>query len=252
MSYPSVSPGSYQIDVVDQVGRAYRAVLDNAQLVGEIALLPYIVVLAIALIAALIAGHVFFAGLIAMVIHAIALLVFVPVFIVRWHRFLLLGESISGGLIPPGWAAFVTAWVKLGVAVLVGWVVLILIGLLPPHFITVPLSIIGGVALALLTLRVSLIFPAAAIARPVGFQTAWHWVTGNYWRLFVSALACYLPFAIAELVVSWIAALFPSLFWIVFEAMRLALSFAGAAIVVALLSHLYRDIVGIEPMAPPA
>src|ERR1700683_2133372 len=47
MSYPSAAPRSHQIDVVDQVGRAYRVVLDNLQLVGEMALLPYLIVLGI-------------------------------------------------------------------------------------------------------------------------------------------------------------------------------------------------------------
>jgi hypothetical protein len=249
MSYPSVAPGSYQIDVVDQVGRAYRAVLDNAQLAGEMALLPYLIVLAAEFLAWLLTGGGFFGGLLATLIHAVVLLIFGTVFIVRWHRFVLLGENVSGGLIPPGWTPFLITGIKLGAVMVVGWVLLVILAVLPPHFLTVPLSVIGGIALALLALRVSLIFPAAAIERPAGLQIAWGWIEGNFWRLFVCALACYLPFVIVMVVVGWIEALFPSLFWIVFAALRLAISFIGAAVVAALLSHLYREITATS--APP-
>ena len=54
MSYPSTAPRSYQIDVIDQVSRAYRVVFDNLQLVAEIALLPFLIVFGIELVALLI------------------------------------------------------------------------------------------------------------------------------------------------------------------------------------------------------
>jgi hypothetical protein len=242
MSYLSVAPGSYRIDVVDEVGRAYRAVLDNVQLVGEMAFLPYLIVLAAELLAWLVTGGGFFGRLLAGLIHAVVLLIFGTVFIVRWHRFVLLGESVSGGLIPSGWTPFVIAGIKLGIVLVAGWVALIVVAALPPHFLTNPRSMIGGIALALLALRLSLIFPAAAIERPLGLQAAWGWVEGNFWRLFACALACYLPFVVVQLVLGWIAAIFPSLLWIVFEALRLATAFVGSAVVAALLSHVYREI----------
>jgi hypothetical protein len=102
----------------------------------------------------------------------------------------------------------------------------------------------GGIALAFLSLRVSLIFPAAAIEQPVPLRTAWDWVEGNYWRLFACTIGCYLPFVIVEVIISWIAGMFPALAWIVFEALRLAVSFAGAAVIAALLSHVYMAITG--------
>jgi hypothetical protein len=243
MSYPMAAPGSYQIDVVDQVSRAYGVMFSNMQLIVEMALLPYLIVLASELIVLLVSGG-FFGGLLAMLINAIALLIFGTVFIVRWHRFILVGERVSGGLIPPGWTPFVIVGLKLGVAVFVGWVVLAFLAAMPPHFLTAPLAVIGGIVLALVSLRVSLVFPAAAIERPVGFRTAWDWIAGNFWRLFVCALACYVPFIIAQIIVGWIAALFPSLFWIVFAALQLAISFVGGAVAAGLLSHLYREMIG--------
>jgi NADH:ubiquinone oxidoreductase subunit K len=93
-----------------------------------------------------------------------------------------------------------------------------------------------------MALRVSLIFPAAAIGRPIGFQTAWEWIEGNFWRLFACSFAAYFPFAIVQMLISGLSRMFPSLLGIVFEALRLVVAFIGAAVIAALLSHLYRDI----------
>ena len=249
MSYPSAPSRVYQIDVVDQVSRAYRAVIDNAQLVGEMALLPYLIVLGIELVALLVSGEGMFARALAGLIDAVGVLLFGTVFIVRWHRFILRGEAVSGGLIPPGWSTFLLAGVKLGIVVFIGWLILMALAALPPHFLTAPLAMVGGIALSLAVLRVSLIFPAAAIEQPISLQTAWDWLTGNFWRLFLCALACCIPFVIVEMIVAWVAGIFPALTWIVFQAAQLAVSFINAAVVAALLSHIYRD---IETITAPA
>ncbi len=243
MSYPLAPPRLHQIDVVNQVSRAYRIVIDHAQLVGELALLPFLLVLATEVAASLIVWNTGIAAvIIAALIRALGFLIFGTVFIVRWHRFVLLGESVAGGLIPAGWREFVVTGIKLGALIFVGWIALFVIAVLPPHFLTVSLAMIGGIAIGLISLRVSLIFPAAAIEHPVGLRSAWDWITGNFWRLFACAFACYLPFVMVQIVIGWIAAIFPSLTWVVFEALRLAVSFVGAAVIAALLSHIYRDI----------
>jgi hypothetical protein len=249
MSY-SPLPGGYQIDVVDQSGRAYRAVFNNLQLVGEMALLPLLIVLAAELVALFLPGGGFVGRLLEAMVELVAFLVFGTIFVVRWHRFILLGESVSGGLFPPGWTPFFIVGVKLGALVFAGWVVLVFVAILPPHLLTIPLTAAGGIALTLFSMRVSLIFPAAAIDRPVGLATAWGWVTGNFWRLFVCLIVCYLPFVIAQFFINAVATMFPALFWIIFEALRLVVSFAGIAVVAALLSHLYREFVdGAPPIA---
>lgn len=247
MSYPSAPPRGYQIDVVGQVGAAYGAVFERAQLVGEMALLPFLVVLAIEVVVPLVMPAGVAGQVVAGLIRALAFVLVATVFIVRWHRFILLGETVGGELIPRGWKAFVIVGLKLGAIVVAGWVILMLIAMLPPYFITVPLTAAGGVALSLSALRVSLIFPAAAIDRPVGFRTAWDWIEGNFWRFFACAFAAYFPFVVAQMLIGAIAHLFPSAIWIVFEALRLVLSFAGAAVAAALLSHLYREIVPAAP-----
>jgi hypothetical protein len=244
MSYPSTAPRSYQIDVIDQVSRAYRIVFENLQLLGEIALLPFLFMLATELVALLIPAGGLYRGILAGLVHAIAFLVFGAIFIVRWHRFVLLGESVSGGLIPLGWLAFVAAAIKLVALIVVGTIVLMLLADLPPHALTGLLAAIGLLALGLFSLRVSLIFPAAAIERPVGLRTAWDWIDGNFARFFACVLACSVPFAVVQFLVRGVAGILPALTWIVFEAIHLAVWFVAAAVGAALLSHLYRDIVG--------
>ena len=79
--------------------------------------------------------------------------------------------------------------------------------------------------------------------------TASDLIAGNFWRLFVCLVMCYLPFAVVGVIVVRIGAAFPSLFWIVFQGLQLAVSFVGIAVVATLLSHLYRQ---IAMEAPPA
>ena len=129
MSYPS-APRVYQIDVVNHVSRAYSAVLGEAQLVGEMALLPYLVVLAAELVTMLIPADGLFVHTLEALLQALAFLVFGAVFIVRWHRFVLLGESVSDGLIPPGWAEFLVAGIKLGASVVACTIALSAVALL--------------------------------------------------------------------------------------------------------------------------
>jgi hypothetical protein len=107
-----------------------------------------------------------------------------------------------------------------------------------------PLSLIGAIAIALVSVRISLVFPAAAIDQPISFRTAWDWLEGNYWRLVATEFACYLPFVIVGYVLKIIARTLPSLFSIIFDALQLAVSFAGWAVVAAVLAHVYRDLVG--------
>jgi hypothetical protein len=248
MSY-SPPPEPRRFDVTDETVSAYRTVLGNARLVVEMALLPFAIVLASELVMLILPGGVF-GHLLAALVSAAGMLIFGTIFIVRWHRFVLLGERVAGGLIPPGWGIFVVTAIKLSVLVAIGWVILVFVAILPPHLLTMPLTAIGGIALTLGSMRVSLIFPAAAIERPVGFMTASDWIAGNFWRLFVCLVMCYLPFVVVGFIVVRIGAAFPSLFWIVFQGLQLAVSFVGIAVVATLLSHLYRELTVEAP--PPA
>ena len=240
MSYSP--PGRPRLDVMEQTVGAYRAVLDNAQLVVEMALLPFVIVLAAEFVALMLPGGGYVGRILAGLVNAAGMLVFGTVFVVRWHRFVLLGESISGGLIPPGWAVFLVVAIKLTVVLAAGWIILVFVAVLPPHFLTLPLVTLAGIAMTLGAMRVALVFPAAAIERPIGLMTASDLVSGNFWRLFVCLVMCYLPFAVVGSLILRIGSAFPALFWIVFQGVTLAVSFVGVAVVAALLSHLYREL----------
>jgi hypothetical protein len=201
MSY-SPPPEPRRFDVTDETVSAYRTVLGNARLAVEMALLPFAIVLASQLVVLILPSGGFFGHLLAALVGAAGTLIFGTIFIVRWHRFVLLDERISGGLIPPGWNIFLVTSLKLVAVVVVGWVILAFVAVLPPHLLTMPLTAIGGIALTLGSMRVLLIFPAAAVERPVGFMTASDWIAGNFWRLFVCLVMCWLPFAVVATLLS--------------------------------------------------
>src|SRR5947207_8558396 len=98
----------------------------------------------------------------------------------------------------------------------------------PPHFLTALIAIAGYIALALASARLSLAFPAAAIERPISLREAWDLMAGNYWRLFACLVACYLPFGVVHyIIVDKIGGELPSILWIIFQIVGLAVSFAG-------------------------
>jgi predicted permease len=78
---------------------------------------------------------------------------------------------------------------------------------------------------------------------------AWDLVTGNYWRLVACLIACCVPFAILSYVVNEIADALPSILWIVFQIILLALWFASSAVVASLLSDVYRRLSPSEAAA---
>ncbi|HML09442.1 MAG TPA: hypothetical protein VK432_01185 [Stellaceae bacterium] len=249
MSYSSTPPRSYQIDVVGEVGAAYRAVFDRLQLVGEMALLPFLITLALEIAAHfLISQGGMPVGVILAILLGIAQAVFAIVFIVRWYRFLLLDETVGGGLIPPGWTASIVVTVKLVLLIIAALVPLMIIGMIIP-ILGAPLSLIGGIAVGLASVRVSMIFPAAAIEQPIPFRTAWDWLEGNYWRLVAVEFACYVPFVVAGYVLRAIASELPSLFYIVIAALQLLVSFVGWAVISAVLAHVYRELTGVPRSA---
>jgi hypothetical protein len=239
----SPAPG-YRLDIAAVVAGAYRTVIDNARLAADLAWLPFAVVLVAEVAAGAVGGGGIFSRLLAGLAHAIGYLVFGTVFVVRWHRFVLLGERAAGALFTPEWRSFFVLTLKLALLIFAGWLGLGLIALLPPHLITAPLFFIGAIALALAPVRVALAFPAAAIGRPLSLRAAWDLIEGNYWRLLVSLVLCYLPFSIGQILLVRIGASAFFLIWIVFEAAGLAVAFAGLAIATALVSQTYRLLTG--------
>lgn len=239
----SPAPG-YRLDIGAAVAEAYRAVIDNARLSADLAWLPFAVVLVAEIAAGAVGGGGIFGRVLAGLAHAIGYLVFGTIFIVRWHRFMLLGERSASALFTPEWRSFFIVALKLALLIFAGWLVLGLIALLPPHLLTAPLFFIGAIALAIAPVRVALAFPAAAIGRPLSLRAAWDLIEGNYWRLLASLVLCYLPFSIGQFLLARIGDSAFFLIWIVFEAVGLAVAFAGLAVVTALVSQIYRRLTG--------
>jgi hypothetical protein len=234
------SPSQPKIDIAASVRAAYTIVMENARLAVDLAWLPFAILVVAEIVAWVIGGGGWIGMILALLVQAGGFAVFGTVFIVRWHRFILLGETTSESVFPPGWATFFLTTVKIGLLAFVGVLVLVLIAAIPPHFLTVLIAIAGYIALAFAGARVSLVFPAAAIERPISLRQAWDLMAGNYWRLFACLLACYLPFGIVHYIVNEIGGAAPSILWIVFQVIGLAVSFAGVAVVASLMSDVYR------------
>jgi hypothetical protein len=248
MTY-ATTPSRQQIDIAASVRAAYMTVADNARLAVDLAWLPFAIVVVAEFLAWLVAGGGWFAMILALLIQAAGFAVFGTIFIVRWHRFVLLGETMSETLFPRGWGTFFMTMIKVVLAIIVGAFVLGMIAALPPHFLTGLIAFLGFIAMAFAWSRVSLVFPAAAIERPISLREAWDVMAGNYWRLFACLVCCYVPFGILHYIVDKIAGGVPSVLWIVFQAVALAVSFAGVAVVAALLSDVYRGFYPPQPQA---
>ena len=245
----SVAAPSYdsKIDIGASVRGAYTVVMENARLVVELAWLPFAILVGAEVLALVLGGGGLLGRGLAALVRAGGFLVFGTIFFVRWHRFMLLGESMPVGLFPPGWGAFLLAGIKVGVTVVVGFVILSLIAMVPPVFLTGPIALVGGIALAFASARVSLVFPAAAVERPISLREAWDVMAGDYWRLFACILLCYLPFGIVHYLIGAVGLGLPWVVWFVFEVIGLAVSFAGMAVIGSLLSEIYRGVEGAAP-----
>jgi tetrahydromethanopterin S-methyltransferase subunit G len=157
---------------------------------------------------------------------------------VRKHHSLLIGERYAEAI-------------KITLGVIVGMVILMLIAAVPPHLLTGLIAAIGGIALIIGSSRLSLVFPAAAIERPIALRDAWDLAAGNFWRLFACLILCYLPFAILHYLLRGSGGASGAIVWLVFQIIGLAVSFAGVAVVASLLSGLYRQLAG-QPAGQPA
>src|SRR3979411_1256528 len=135
MSY-AASPSEQKIDIAASVRAAYTAVMDNARLAVDLAWLPFAILVGAEIVAGLVGGGGWFGMILALLVRAGGFAMFGTVFIVRWHRFILLGETTPASLFPPGWGTFFLTAVKIGLLAFVGVLVLVLIAAVPPHFLT--------------------------------------------------------------------------------------------------------------------
>lgn len=245
----SAAPTDFRIDIEGAAGRAYRALVENWKLAVEMAWLPFIIVFGLELLGvgageAITAGHGATSSVLQGLGGLIGFIVFATIFYVRWYRFLLLGERPQRQLFTHSWRALFIVSLEFAALLFVGALILQGVGS-APHAIAKVLASLGGIGLALAALRVSLVFPAAALEQPILFRTAWQLMAGNSWRLAVSALLCFVPFAVVEGVLSQAGSGRLGVLVFVIGAGELAVEFAGLAVLAALLSEVYRGIVGI-------
>ena len=243
-------PSPPKIDVAASVRFAYAVVIDHWRLAISRAWLPFAIVLLTGLVE-LLGDQRWFVQIPAFVADAGAF----AVFIVRWHRFILLGEMAAEGFISAGWAPYVWTTAKLWLLLAIGLVPLLLAIAIISKAIDLSLTALADAGLidtiflplGLFWARVSLAFPAAAIARRISlFTGAWDLVSGNYWRLVACLVACCAPFAVLTFGVGSLGGLLSIPRVIVFI-IQSTVWVAGAAVVASLLSEVYRR---LSPPAP--
>lgn len=235
-------PPEYHIHVVAYAAQAYRRVIDNMGRAVALAGVPFAITLPLVIAAMAVAGSgslgPFFAGL----LRAVSWLLFASVFVTRWYRFELLGERAGGRLFTRAWRGLLVAELKLAASLFAGAVVLELMAAFPPHFVTVPVALIGWVGLLVGALRTALVFPAAAIDRPISFGAAWDLLSGHHLRLVAGVVLCYLPFGIVQRILGRVGSATPWPGAVAIELVSLAVAFAGVAVLVSLTAGIYRGI----------
>jgi len=161
----AASPSWPKINIAASVRFAFTAVLDNAHLALVLAWLPFVIVAAAQILGSLLGDDRWSVRIPTALIDTAAW----AVFIVRWHRFILRGETTAERFFPPGWGAYVWTgvklWLLLSLGLVVGFLVFVLISVAAPFSLN---GIVGigpfvalVIALGLAWLRVSLAFPAA-------------------------------------------------------------------------------------------
>ena len=244
MSYAATPPAGGPIDILLAVRTAYSTVFENIRLALDLAWLPFALLVAAEIVALVLGAAGMFGMMLAALVRGFGFIVFGTIFIVRWHRFVLIGETASGDLFPSGWGLFFIAAIKITLGVIVGMVILTVIATVLPIILGALIAAIGSIALAVASSRLSLVFPAAAIERPIALRAAWDLAAGNFWRLFACLVLCYLPFAVLHYLLRASGGASGAIVWLVFQIIGLAVSFAGVAVVASLLSDLYRQLAG--------
>ena len=210
-----------KVPVAEVVIEAYRTVFGRLSLLLDLAWLPLILVLA----AAILPGYLrFYQGIAALtalpgntfgfgiddLVDALVGLFCLSAFAVRWYQSLL----SSGGDAPSG--SFLGAWLRFLLYTLALYLVaaaLLIATLLAdsaglPDYVA-PAAAVAVIAAWLVPLRCSLLFPAAALSRPMSLAAAWRAMAGNTWRLVATVMLVSVPtvFTVALLMSSIAAAL---------------------------------------------
>jgi hypothetical protein len=245
MSYSASPGGGYRIAIGGAIGLAYLSVFRNLRLAAAFAWFPLALILGVEAIALIFSGGGLAGRMLSSLTGMTGFFLFGTTFAVRWCRFILLGERQTGELFAPGWRPMIVVTAKICLILSAGAVAVVLIAHLAPQALKILIWAVGGLTFAFLSLRFLLALPAAAIERPLTLRAAWDLVRGNYWRFLACVLIWYLPVAVIEYLVGRAGATVSSAAWIGFEAVRLAVTFTGVAVLYAMLADVYRGITGL-------
>ena len=244
MSSSAATTTGYEVHTGETIHHAYETTFGNLGLIVEYAWLPFVIVLAVEIVGLLLAGGGTTGGqMTAWMFGGLAFLVFGTTFAVRWLRHLVLGETPSGEMFPPAWRPLFFATVTIGLLVFAGGIVTAIIGMILSPIAWL-IWAIGGIAVALVAMRVLLMLPAAAVERPIDIRTAWDMLAGNYWHYLACALICYVPYALVEGILGGADPAVPWLVFVIMEAIRIAVNFLGLACLYAMLAEVYCGMTG--------
>jgi hypothetical protein len=202
----AVAGARIKVPVAEVMVEAYRGVFGRLNLLLDVAWLPLLLLLA----AAILPGYLhLYRGLAAWpswrgdqfglsienAIEALTGLLCLTAFAVRWYQVSLFTGSRSA---PTG--LFLGAWLRfLGYTLLLYLIAgLLLAAMLLADQDGVPdyIGIVAGAAMMaawLAPVRCMLLFPAAAIGKPLSLMAAWRGLGGNTWRLFATVMLVSIP-----------------------------------------------------------
>lgn len=207
-----------KVPVGEVVAESYRAVFGQLGLFLDLAWLPFLIQLAISIVPPLLV-HFAPAGRLPAVadqlpdyLELAGLILCVTAFAVRWYAAMLF---VDGRALPR--RAFLKAWLRFVVYAAVLFAVPLLMGFQesPERLVAesepgLDAALQNTVVAFLMTVRValgilaflayarfSLLFPAAAYGRPLGWAEAWRRMRGNTWRNVGCLLLTTVPFVLA-------------------------------------------------------
>ena len=207
MAPPESATAPVKIRVGEVAAIAYRMVFGRLGLALELGWLPLLVMLAAELVPDVIAllqpmpADAALAVRAANIAGIVAAMLCVNAFAVRWYQMLL--QVASGGMPPRrlflvAWARFILYTVVFSPPAVGPVMAFALTGGSPANAddasrLFAAAIALPSLALALVVLRLSLLWPAAAQGFPMHWGAAWRVMRGNTWRLVAVMLVVYVP-----------------------------------------------------------
>jgi len=194
---------------------AYRNVFGRLGLLLDLAWVPLLILLTATLLpgylhfylglhSPLLDWHITALGLgVEDAIEALAGLLCLNAFAVRWHQAILFGDE---RLTPPG--IFLGAWIRFLLYTLLLYLISagLFVALLIANTDKAPAYLAPSASLLAIllwtgTIRCSLLFPAAAFGRPLSIAAAWRAMRGNSWRLLGCGFVACTPVLLAVVLI---------------------------------------------------